>query len=104
MSKNRFDYAVIFLEYLRKRPREFVEVETIAKKFKLPPAYLEKVAQELRHGGWVESKKGAGGGYRLKKNHPRISIGSLINFFEPIYTFCPVLRNINEKRIAKANA
>lgn len=103
MSKNRFDYAVVFLEYLRGRPQEFIEVETVAKKFKLPPSYLEKVAQELRRGGWIESKKGAGGGYRLTKNHQTISIQSLINFFDPIYAFCPVLRDKYEKNDAKIN-
>lgn len=89
----RFDYAVIFVEYLKQKKGEFVDVGTIAEKFQLPRPYLEKVAQELKHAGWFESRKGAGGGYRLKKDPATISIGALIDFYHPIHSLCPLLRN-----------
>lgn len=95
--KKRFDYAVVFLSFLREHPGEFIDVKTIAKNFRLPPAYLEKVAQEFKRAGWLESRKGAGGGYRLTKDSRTVSIKSLINFYEPMYLFCPVLRQSVDK-------
>lgn len=91
MSK-KFDYALVFLEYLKKNPDTFVEVRRISKEFGLPPAYLEKIAQELRRAGWLEGKRGINGGYRLVKDRRLVSVKELISFYEPIYSFCPVLR------------
>ena len=76
---------------------DFVDVGIVAQKFQLPKSYLEKVAQELKRGGWLESRRGAGGGYRLKKNPAVVSVGALINFYEPIRSFCPLLRSVKEK-------
>ncbi len=94
MKRRKFDYVLLFLRYLKEKEGVFTDSKEIAKKHHLPSAYLEKVAQELRRGGWVESRKGAGGGYRLKKDAKALSIESLINFFEPVYRFCPVLRDL----------
>lgn len=94
--KKRFDYALILVERLRQKNGGFANVKTIAKEFKLPPAYLEKVAQELKRAGWLEARKGAGGGYRLAKNPKEVSVGALINFYEPVYSFCPVLREFKK--------
>ena len=92
--KKRFDYALILIERLKQHKGEFADIRMIAKELRLPKAYLEKVAQELKHGGWLESKKGAGGGYRLAKNAAAVSVAALINFYEPIHSFCPLLRTL----------
>lgn len=94
MKGKKFDYAFLFLSYLKGKEGKFCDIKEVAAKFNLPPAYLEKVAQELKRGGWVESRRGAGGGYRLIKNPQTVTIESLINFYEPIYSFCPVLRDL----------
>ncbi len=90
--KRRFDYAVILIEQLKKNKGNFVEVRQVAQEFSLPRAYLGKIAQELKRAGWLEARRGAGGGYRLLKDPAGISVETLINFYEPIYSFCPVLR------------
>ena len=92
MAKKRFDYALILIERLKKNKEEFVGIRTIAEEFRLPRLYLEKVAQELKRAGWLESRKGIGGGYRLAESHAAPSIDALINFYEPLYSFCPLLR------------
>lgn len=96
MGKKRFDYALILLEYLKQNPEKFIDTSTVADKFGLPQAYLEKVAQELKRAGWLEGRRGAGGGYRLLKDPASVSVESLISFYEPIYSFCPLLRELKK--------
>ncbi|QQG45508.1 MAG: Rrf2 family transcriptional regulator [Candidatus Sungiibacteriota bacterium] len=94
--KKRFDYALILIEYLKQKKETFADVRTVAGEFHLPRAYLEKVAQELKHAGWLESRRGAGGGYRLAESRRAASVGNLIDFYAPIYSLCPVLRTIKK--------
>lgn len=89
----RFDYALILFEYLKKNEGIFSNIRTIAEQLNLPYAYLEKVAQELKRLGLIEAKKGLGGGYRLNKNKA-VSISTLMNLYNPMRSFCPVLRKI----------
>ena len=103
--RRRFDYALILLEHLKKHEGKFVEVRGVAEEFNLPRAYLEKVAQELKRAGWLEGRRGMGGGYRLAKDPQTVSVDALINFYEPVYSFCPLLRDLKqaekyEKRIS----
>ena len=85
--RKRFDYGLILIERLKKEPNSFLDVRTIAKEHKIPAAYLEKIAQEFKRAGWLESRRGIGGGYRLAKE---ISVAKLIQFFEKPYQFCPM--------------
>ena len=87
MGRKRFDYALILLEYLKQKKGGFVDVRSVAKESNLPGAYLEKVAQELKRAGWLESRKGAGGGYRLVKDPASVSVETLIRFYAPVYSF-----------------
>lgn len=99
MSKRSFDYAIALIEYLKKQSGGLVDIRTVAEELKLPRAYLEKVAQGLKKGGFLEGRKGAGGGYRLKSQSTNISVDTLINFYEPRYNFCPVLRKIKSMEV-----
>ena len=90
--RKRFDYALALIGHLRERGGAFVDIRNVAVASGLPRAYLGKVAQELKRAGWLEARKGPGGGYRLVKDRERISIETLIHFYNPIREFCPVLR------------
>ncbi|MEK7085216.1 MAG: Rrf2 family transcriptional regulator [Patescibacteria group bacterium] len=97
MMKRKFDYGVILIEHLKTAPGEFIDVRTVAKKHKLPAAFLEKVAQELKRAGWIESRRGFGGGYRLMRDPEQATIAELINFFERTYRLCPMSEVIKIK-------
>lgn len=90
--KSRFDYALALVGHLRERGGNFSAIGVIARSYGLPAAYLEKVAQELKRAGWLEARKGPGGGYRLKGGGGSVSVQALINFYNPLYELCPVLR------------
>lgn len=92
----RFDYGLIFMEKLKASSDCFLDVRQIAKENNIPGAYLEKIAQELKREGWVESRRGLGGGYRMSKEN--ISMVDLINFFERPFEICPIKRALEKNR------
>jgi len=92
----KFDYALLFLEFVKRKNGEFVDVRTAAEELNIPHAYLEKVVQELKRAGWLEGRRGAGGGYRLAKKAANASVASLLGFYESIKSFCPVLRELKK--------
>ena len=94
--RKRFDYAIALIGHLKERGGTFVGIGNVAQASGLPRAYLEKVAQELKHVGWLEARKGPGGGYRIKGEGVPVSVEALINFYNPINEFCPVLRTLKK--------
>ena len=94
--RKRFDYAVVLLGHLKKGGGTFVDIGKVAEESRLPRAYLEKIAQELKRAGWLESKKGSGGGYRLLRDPEAVSVEALIHFYQPVAAFCPVLRTLKK--------
>lgn len=94
--KKRFDYALVLVEHLKQKKDSFVDVAQVAEEYGLPRLYLEKVAQELKRAGLLESRKGAGGGYRLAKDSDAVSVEALMNFYQPMHSFCPLLRTLGK--------
>jgi Rrf2 family protein len=88
----RLDYGIILIESLKVSGGGFVDIKSIARERKIPEAYLEKIAQEFKRAGWLESRRGFGGGYRLVKNPEEISVSALINFYSRPYEICPINR------------
>lgn len=88
-GNKKFDYGLVLIEGLRQSPGRFIEVRTIAEKHGLPKAYLEKIAQEFKCAGLLESRRGRGGGYRLK-NPQAVSAETIFNFLLRPYDFCPL--------------
>src|SRR3989344_3513709 len=90
----KFDYGVILVECLRAAEGAYLDVKSVAKEHSLPKAYMEKIAQELKRAGWLEARRGIGGGYKLVKKD--FAISELINFFERPYNICPISRLIKK--------
>lgn len=86
----KFDYGLILIERLKASEGVYLDVRRIAKEQDLPAAYMEKVAQELKKAGWLESRRGLGGGYKLI--HQEVSVADIITFFERPYNICPITR------------
>ena len=63
-------------------PRHFVQARDLAQQEALPNKFLESILLALRRGGFLQSKVGSGGGYRLAKNPRDISVGDLIRRLE----------------------
>lgn len=61
---------------------EPVPLKTIAKEEHIPLRYLEQLMNRMRRNGILESSRGPGGGYRLKRPPGDISLGEIISAIE----------------------
>lgn len=94
MLKKKLDYGLVLIERLKTSGGLFLDAKKIAEEYSLPPAYMEKVAQEFKRSGWLESRRGIGGGYKLIKQNP--SVAEVINFFERPFEVCPINRIVKK--------
>lgn len=63
-------------------PGQPVKIAEIAKRQKIPQKFLELILSSLKQGGFVESRRGAEGGYLLARPANLITIGEVYRFFE----------------------
>jgi Rrf2 family protein len=72
-------YAFKALTYLSEKFNEGpVLISEIAKKKKIPLKFLENILLELKKAGILDSKKGKGGGYFLKKSPEQVKVATVI--------------------------
>ncbi len=61
---------------------EPVKIADIAKRQKIPQKFLELILAGLKQGGFVESRRGAEGGYLLARSAEAITVGEVLRFIE----------------------
>src|SRR6266849_350180 len=61
---------------------EPIKIAEIARRQKIPQKFLELILAGLKQGGFVESRRGAEGGYLLAKPPDTITVGEVIRFVE----------------------
>src|SRR5882757_6000675 len=61
---------------------EPVKIADIAKRQQIPQKFLELILASLRQGGFVESRRGADGGYRLSRPATEITVGQVLAYVE----------------------
>ena len=59
-----------------------VLIATLAREEDIPIKFLELILLELKNHGFLESRKGPGGGYLLSRPPDTITLGSAIRFLE----------------------
>lgn len=59
-----------------------VKIADVARRQKIPQKFLELILASLKQGGFVESRRGAEGGYLLARPATAITIGQVMRFFE----------------------
>ena len=75
-------------KYASKEP---VLIAEIAEKESIPKKFLEAILLELKNKGFLQSKKGKGGGYLLARSPNQISFGEVIEIFENPFGALPCL-------------
>ena len=101
MHLTRFtDNALRCLTHLALHPGETVTVTEIARRMALSEDHLVKVVQKLAHLGYVETRRGRGGGVRMIRTPESINIGAvvreteesfrLVECFDPGSNTCPI--------------
>ncbi|HYA17974.1 MAG TPA: Rrf2 family transcriptional regulator [Bryobacteraceae bacterium] len=61
---------------------EPVKIAEIARRQKIPQKFLELILASLKQGGFVESRRGAEGGYLLSRRPELITVGDVLRFIE----------------------
>jgi Rrf2 family protein len=79
----RTEYGLrAIVQLARLEPKTFVQSKDLAQQEGLPNKFLESILLALRRGGFLESKVGSGGGYRLSRPPREIAVGELIRRLE----------------------
>ena len=63
-------------------PGEPVKIADVARRQKIPQKFLELILASLKQGGFVESRRGAEGGYLLARSPEQITVGEVLRFIE----------------------
>lgn len=80
ISKKAY-YGLKAMVFLAKN-KEVTSIRTLAKEETLPEEYLEKIIQQLRKSGLVESTKGQSGGYKLALSPKLISANHILQVLD----------------------
>lgn len=79
MLSKRSQYGLKALAYLARRYKKGpVLISEIANKQKIPLKFLESILLELKVADILDSKKGKGGGYYLKKDPSKVRVATII--------------------------
>jgi Rrf2 family protein len=79
MLSMKSQYAFKALTYLSEKFNEGpVLISEIARKKKIPLKFLENILLELKKAGILDSKKGKGGGYFLRKSPDQVKVATVI--------------------------
>ncbi|POY36057.1 transcriptional regulator [Solitalea longa] len=99
MLSKKTKYAIKALVALaRNDSNQPMLIADIAKNEQLPKKFLEAILLELKHNGFVSSKKGAGGGYYMLKSAEEISLSAIIRIVDgPIAMLPCVSLNFYER-------
>ena len=79
--KGEYALHAIFDLALQK-PGEPIRIADIARRQRIPQKFLELILAGLKQGGFVESRRGAEGGYLLAKPADAITIGDVLRDVE----------------------
>src|SRR6185369_5866350 len=63
-------------------PGDPVKIADVARRQKIPQKFLELILSGLKQGGFVESRRGAEGGYRLARPADQITVGQVLRYVE----------------------
>lgn len=78
-SKYAYKAMLVLVDEYGRGP---VLISTISERASIPKKFLEVILLELRHAGYVDSKKGKGGGYYLKVPPSQITLANVFRTIE----------------------
>jgi Rrf2 family transcriptional regulator, cysteine metabolism repressor len=81
-----FDLSAQYLASSRSTPMAPVKIADIAKRQKIPQKFLELILAGLKQNGFVDSRRGAEGGYLLARPPDSITVGDVLRAVENFRT------------------
>lgn len=77
------DYALRTLLFLAASEERIVTIDELSTRFRMNRNHLKKVVNHLARSGYVESRRGVGGGLVLSKSPEQINLAKVVDDFEP---------------------
>jgi Rrf2 family cysteine metabolism transcriptional repressor len=83
MVSQKCQYAIRAMFELAKRHGQGpVKISDIAEAQAIPLRFLEVILNQLRRAGFVQSKRGAEGGYLMTRQPDQVMVGEIVQFVE----------------------
>jgi Rrf2 family protein len=79
--KGEYALQAIF-DLVSQRSRAPVRIADIARRQKIPQKFLELILASLKEAGFVESRRGAEGGYLLARPADTLTVGEVLRYVE----------------------
>lgn len=99
MISQKAKYALRALVALAQAPRgEPVLIHEIAEQQSIPKKFLEQILLDLKHHGFVASRRGKLGGYQLLKDPSDITFGAVLRIVDGPVAPLPCLSKIAYRR------
>ena len=77
------EYSILALIYMaRNEKRGFIKMEEICSRRDIPKKYLELLFMILKQNGYIKTKRGTSGGYKLAKPASEINIAGIIRLMD----------------------
>lgn len=92
MISQTAEYALRAVVYLAEHSGAGQTTEQIARATRIPGSYLSKVLQQLGKSGVVQSQRGLGGGFSLRKTAGALTVLEVVNSVDPVERIreCPL--------------
>lgn len=89
------DYAMLIMNEVAKHQGQTLSASVLASSLKLSLPTVSKVLKLLADAGWLDSLRGANGGYCLNKKPSDISVADIVMAIEgkPALTECSMVKN-----------
>ncbi len=78
----RTEYGLMALAWLARAGGRFHSVREITENLDVPRRLLAEILKDLSQAGLVEAVRGPGGGYRLREDPGRLTLGRIVNVLE----------------------
>ena len=99
MLSKKTKYALKAMQYLARRRSEGpVLIAEIAEREGIPQKFLEAILLELKKEGFLESRKGKGGGYFLARPPEGITLGAVVRKMEGPLALLPCVSQMFYRR------
>ncbi|UCD15954.1 MAG: Rrf2 family transcriptional regulator [Candidatus Omnitrophota bacterium] len=76
------EYSLLALIYIARHGKNFIKIEEICSEYDLPKKYLEYLFSVLKQSGYIKTRRGAGGGYKLAKPASKINLAQIIRLMD----------------------
>lgn len=82
LSKKSEYACLAIIDLSENTDKEWIKIVDICSRKKIPKKFLEQILVSLKNSGFVKSKKGSDGGYKLNKPASEISIAEIIRLMD----------------------